>query len=487
MDRLKIRRRRRVLLAIAGSLLGVGLLLGVVFGRRWRREVILRALASGNEAKVAWATRRLKKQPDQGVGLLLGQVGRRGERFDVRVADYLEEISQADRLPVELRVGAALEKLADPLRATVGFARLLELPADGLAPLLKQAVSLEGLALHRAAMACVELDAEASRDQANLLLEQDGPRAWRLGLALLGALGEEEGIESIRAGLSNPDPSVRAEAVRSLARVRGRQCRDDLAHQLGDPSEVVRLAVLAAAVKVFKAEDGALLQPALTDKAESVRAQAALVLASLGAGQQAEAIGSLVADPSPRVREAVAVALAALDGDRALEMHLTLSRDESPDVRRAAAAALAERCDHDRARAALFRLAGDDSLEVARAAYGALAGSPQPEVLSFFILELTNDRPSWALDPLAPETAGASPKPVPFGALACCALRWLTGKEFGYHWRASGQTRREAQQRWQDWVARTGPEIDLSRTPRPEGVVNYEQLLRRMPRPAERP
>jgi len=487
MDRRAIQRRRRQVLAVAALLVVAVALLGVLFGRRWRQELLLRALGSADDAKVAWATARLKKQPDKGVALLLREVGRRGERFDLRVVDYLEEIGRAEGLPLELKVRAAVAKLSDPVVATAGFARLLQLPPQALEPLLTEARALEGLALHRAALACAKMAPQACRERARRLVEEDSPGARRLGLALVGALGEEAGSALLSKGLTDPDPSVRAEAAYDLALLSGREALPQLARLLRDPSPEVRRAALAAAEKVAEAEDGRFLAAALTDPEESVRAEAVFLLASIGAQDQLEAVCGLAEDPSPRVRQAVAVALEALHGEGDLEVLLKLSEDGSVEVRRAAAYALGKRAQADEALQALLRLARDESLQVVQAAYQVLVESRRPEVLEFFISELSEERPSWARDPLPPEVAGAPPKPVPVGALAACALRWLTGKEFGYHWRAPAEERRRAQERWRRWLSERAGRIDLERTPTPEGLTNYEQLLKRMPWPPKRP
>jgi len=384
-------------------------------------------------------------------------------------------------------VRAALAKLDDPVLDTVGFARLLELPTDALGLILEQAVGLEDLALRRAVVACTKLDPETSRERAVALLKEDTAPPRRLGLALLGALGAEDDLPLIRSGLTDRDPSVRAEAVYDVALVRGDQALEELAPLLDDPEETVRLAVLGAALKVGKPEDGPLLLPGLEDRDEDVRTQTLLALGSMKAREETEAVTSLVADPSPQVRGAVAVALEGLAGDRPPEALFTLSRDPTPRVRGTAAAALGRWSDEERVLTLLFRLAGDDSLMVARVAYRVLVDSRRRDVLPFFISELSNERPSWALDPLPPEPAGSAAKPVPFGALAACALRWLTGKEFGYQWRASAEDRLKAQRRWREWLASAGEGDDLTHAPQPAGLTSYEQLLRKIALPSSKP
>jgi len=483
VDRLAIRRRRLLLLAIATGLLAAGLVSALLFGRRWQQAVLLQAFSSADDGKVAWAKGRLGKLPDKGAGLLLGQLGCRGERFDLRVADYLEEMGQASRLPHQVRIQAALAKLTDPVLAPVGFTRLLELPPGAYESLLSQSLGLEGVALHGVAKAAAKLDPKRSGESARELLSQSSPEQRRLGLALLGALGGEASAPLVLARLSDADPSVRTEAAYDLVLIQGRQALASLAPLLRDPDEGVRGSVLTAVIKTGQAEDATLLLPALADESEGLRAQAVLGLALLAPEEHAESIRSLAQDRSARVRGAVATALAALPSDQALELLLQLSRDGSAEVRQAATSTLAKKSEDDRAFAVLFEQANDASLEVVRAAYAGLVESRRPEVLPFFISALADERASWAADPLPPDIAGAPPKAVPLAALANSALRWLTGQDFGWHWRASRREREEAQGRWREWYDREGRGLDLRHVAPPKGLASYEQLLRRAPWP----
>ena len=485
MDRLAIRRRRRLLLTVAAGLLAAGLVSGLLFGRRWQQAVLLQAFASPDDGKVAWAKGRLGRLSDKGAGLLLGQLGRRGERFDLRVADYLEEMGQANRLPLELRIRAALAELTDPVLAPVGFTRLLELPPEACENLLKESVNLEAGALHGAARAAAKLNPQWSGESAQELLSGSAPAQRRLGLAILGALGGEANAPLVLARLSDADASVRAEAAYDLALMQGRGALGSLAPLLGDPDETVRASALRVLINTGQAEDARLLLPALRDESEGLRAQAVLGLALLAPEEYADSILALSQDRSPLVRAAAATALTALSSDRALETLLQLDQDGSAEVRKAATDSLAKRSQDDRAFAALLERIEDASLEVVRAAYGALVGSRRREALTFFISALADERPSWASDPLPPEIAGAPPKAVPRAALANCALRWLTGQDFGWHWRASGTEREEARNRWQEWYAGEGKGLDPRQVAPPKGLTTYEQLLRRAPWPAE--
>lgn len=480
MDWHAIRRRRRRLLVVAGVLVTAALVVGLLFGRRWRQEVILQALASPDEAKASWAKRQLGKAPDQGVGLLLEHLSDRGELFDLRVADHLEELGRGPLLPVELRVRAAVAHLSDPVLASVGMARLMELPPEALPELLRQSRQLTGLELHRAARAACKLDRERSADQARQLLQDASPEAKRLGAAILGVIGERSSTKLLLPLLAHPDESVRAEAVGDLVLVQGASALGQLRPLLEDPDEAVRQAVLQAVAQVGSAEHGDLVASALDDRAESVRAEAILALAELQAHEHAEELPQLADDSSPAVRRAVALALTELKPRGEQQLLQKLSRDRSPEVRLATVPALGVRNGKAWAISQLIRLAEDDSLKVVRAAYRALVDSRRTEVIPFFIGQLTNDRPSWATDPLPAQVAGTRPQPVPLGAMAACALRWLTGREFGYHWRASTEERRTTQERWAHWWSGKEAGFDPSGVTPPDGLSSYEQLLRHM-------
>ena len=491
MDWRAIRRRRRRLLAVAAVVaavvvavvVGVVLAVGLLFGHGWREEVVLRALASPDESKASWAKRQLAPASDKGTGVLLEHLGKRGELFDLRVADYLEELGRADRLPTELRVRAALAHLPDPLLASVGVARLMELPAAALPELLRQSQGLEGPELHRAALAACQLDKEGSAAAARPLLEDPSPGARRLGAAILGALGEGSSAEVVIPLLRDPDPSVRMEAVADLVALRKAGALPQLAPLLEDPEETVREGVLQAFAQVGSREHGGLVAFALADVDAAVRAQAVLTLAELQAEEHAEKLAELGDDSAPVVRQAVAAALSALRPPRDRELLEKLCRDQAGEVRQATVQALAKRSDEVWALSELFRLAEDDELKIVREAYRALVESRRPAVIPFFIGQLTNEQPSWATDPLPVQVAGARPLPVPLGAMAACALHWMTGKEFGYHWRASPEERRVAQERWQNWLAQESANYDLAKVEPPTGFGSYEQLLGGMTRP----
>ncbi len=482
MDRYAIRRRRRLLLTITAAVAVLVLTVGLLFGRRWHQEVVLRALAAADDTKATWAKRQLGKREDKGVDLLRKHLGSRGELFDLRVADYFEELKQGDLLPVEVRVRAAVAHLAEPLFAAIGTARLMELPPEALFELLRLARQLSGPELRRAALAAHQIDREESLAVTGELLGDPEPGARRLGVALLEVTGKESAAQRLAPLLADGDPSVRAEVVYGLAQLLGRECLSTVVSLLSDPSEQVREEVLQAFVIVGDAADAEKLLPALDDSSEQVRAAAVRAFTVLGAGDAASVVRARADDPSPLVREAVAQALGSLGDEGTVGVLLRLSRDTAPPVRRAAASGLTKYHGEDGVLTALERLAQDDSLDVVRAAYQALVNTRRSEVLPFFVSQLTNDRASWATDPLPSEVAGARRGAAPLGAMAGCALRWLTGRDLGYHWRSSAEERRAVQKRWEAWLTQEGAGLDPARVTPPGNLTGYEQLLKRTAR-----
>jgi HEAT repeat protein len=453
----------------------------LVFGNRGRQEVIFQALASPQEAKVAWATTRLKRMPEKGVSLVLSQLGRRGDTFDIHAADYCEEIGFGDRLPADLRVRAALAKLDAPLLAAVGLARLMELPGDALPSLLEQARALPAAEMRAAALAAVKVDAEASRRHAYELLGRPDLRHKCLALALLAALADPADADRVTPCLDDTEYKVRVEAVYALARIQKHDSLSMLAPLLSDPSPEVRLAATKAFSAEGEAGDGEILVPVLFDEDEEVRAQAVLALGDMGAKGQLDDVTELAEDPSDRVRTAVAAALGVMGNQDSVDVLVKLSTDRSESVRAAAATGLATFASNGEAFDALGRCADDPSADVARSAYRSMVARQRPESVRFFIEQLTNERPSWVSMPgTSPESPQGDSGKVRRGALAACALIWLTGNDFGYDAHGGAQKHRAVQARWEQWWRDGGSQTDFASVQPPEGLRSYEQLLDRV-------
>jgi HEAT repeat protein len=252
----------------------------------------------------------------------------------------------------------------------------------------------------------------------------------RFALEALGNLGRgaENGTTCVHA-LKDPDPEVRAAAVRMLGKIaahpdaRLRSASDDpapsvrrelarLSSRLGDalvrslvvedPDADVRAAALWRLVDAPRASlFGACLAGAddpewrvrwaavralgavrdergkkrllssLLDRHEKVRAAAARALGEIFGPRLADALASELSTPDPALRRALVYRLAEIGTEDAIASILEREIDESPEVREALAHALAE-TDASSAIPALERLAGDTDMDVRAAAQTAL-------------------------------------------------------------------------------------------------------------------
>ena len=214
-----------------------------------------------------------------------------------------------------------------------------------------------------------------------------------LACELFGRAGNPDGRRRLLQALVQPDPVLRASAVRALARRRDPEALEALVRRFEAEAEAdedgasEELELLAEAIVAIAApgEDGdessarragRMLAERLPEATESYRSAAARVLGQLGGPENAEGLALLFSDPSAAVRRAAVEALARL-GRGALPETLHLAcADEAPLVRIAAAAALGRAAD-PRALEDLERLAFDEDAGVRGAALRA-AGALQP-------------------------------------------------------------------------------------------------------------
>jgi len=194
------------------------------------------------------------------------------------------------------------------------------------------ALSLQVLALQ----ALTELDASAGleafraaahprrdlpRDSAAALRIAEGfYRVRRAALYGLGYTGAEAAVDLLlgEAGVQDPDPRLRALAVRALGVLGFERGLPAVVGALEDPAAEVRWT--AASVLGRTGAPGAVepLLRRLEDAHAQVRRQAALSLGYLGAARARAALQRLAReDPSAEVREAAAYGAALLEGSRA--------------------------------------------------------------------------------------------------------------------------------------------------------------------------
>jgi hypothetical protein len=127
----------------------------------------------------------------------------------------------------------------------------------------------------------------------------------------LGSLGGEKAAGVLGNLLGRePDPDLRQEAARALARIGGHAAVSALEWGLGDQESQVRHEIIRA---LRRSNDAAAVAPLnrilLTDRDPGVRREAALAIGRLEGAAAGDALGSALHDPDPSVREAVERAL----------------------------------------------------------------------------------------------------------------------------------------------------------------------------------
>jgi tetratricopeptide (TPR) repeat protein len=333
------------------------------------------------QAAAAWALGRLADPGSVGVlaaslrgrGLVVAQASALalGHIGDARAqqalaqaffgADVTLRAAAASGLALDLRVGRAspLPAPSVPVSARGYLARLVEQEAvqrDGPVDLAAQVDALADGA--RDALAG---PIERVRSALDVLASGAGPRvglgpltagidAWpapRRAAAegALTALGRAL-LPSLLEAAQHPDASVRAAAVRTLARVDGSAARVAVAAALDDQAAVVR----RSALDVVSAADGEealgrVVRLARSGDDWALRARAATALGRFlgadGAAAGAALVDALRDDPYAFVREAAAAALgAASDPEVRAALMAAAASDPEPRVRDAAGRAL---------------------------------------------------------------------------------------------------------------------------------------------------
>lgn len=169
------------------------------------------------------------------------------------------------------------------------------------------------------------------------------------------------------AGLSDPDPAVRATALGAWARL-GRLRPEDLVAGAADRAAIVRRRACELAPTLGAGTVAGLIV-ALDDPDERVVEAACFGLGEIGAeaGEAVEALGRVTQhSPDPLCREAAVAALGAIGDPAGLEFVLSATSDK-PAVRRRAVLALAP-FEGPEVDAALTRALADRDWQVRQAA-----------------------------------------------------------------------------------------------------------------------
>ncbi|MBI4614510.1 MAG: HEAT repeat domain-containing protein [Planctomycetes bacterium] len=255
-----------------------------------------------------------------------------------------------------------LLELREVVSLAVSFAAAERIDAPDLAGLLPE---------EKAAPDAPGTAAPASEEALLKLLASSRRRDWTHGIAQLEKNFTPAAIPILMERLSAPEPVVRMEAIRVLARHAGPEFRTRLLKHLPqeDNRDVlcVALSELAAAGAT---EARRTILVYLRDESPDVRTTAARALASLGGNEAVAALRSLVSDPHPKVKSQTLASLVRLKQRGFLEELAAMVADERDDHRAAAAAALGEV--EGSARTLVHVLTSDPSIDVRVAAATAL-------------------------------------------------------------------------------------------------------------------
>lgn len=205
---------------------------------------------------------------------------------------------------------------------------------------------------------------------ADQMLRSEDPEARRIAVDGVGKkVGKLASTDLIKAAATDPDPRVRAAAIRWLGQLRERDALDTLRRNLRHPDDAVRAAAVTALARLNLGDLALVAKQALADKSLAVRLAA---IDALVAAKLAPELAILAqSDPEPMVAVEAAIAIRSEDlAARALERAAATDRWND----RAAAANIATRAVGKTAALALARrLVTDAEVGVRLAAARVLA------------------------------------------------------------------------------------------------------------------
>lgn len=198
--------------------------------------------------------------------------------------------------------------------------------------------------------------------------------------ALRDAVGEQAGpaVAALRKLLDDPDGTVRALAIESLAARGETKALEAVLRKVEDTDEAVRTAAVAAAAALAEGDPAPLL-PLMRHEKPDVRATACVALGEVGGPGVEEALAGALGDEVAEVRATAAVMLGWwYPGRRAADLRRAL---EDPDVtvRLAAADGLAWAGDQSGREVLLEIVRGGVRDEVWDRAFARLARLARPE------------------------------------------------------------------------------------------------------------
>ena len=164
----------------------------------------------------------------------------------------------------------------------------------------------------------------------------------------MGAVSFESGAEAVTALLADPQETIRAAAVRVMARLHHTDGLPDMVGRLVDDSSSVRTATIQALARM----DARLVTIALLRNPQVLNEQKLPVLSIMRANPhplQRGYVETSLASPDEQVRHAAVAAFAAQRGADVVEALAPMLADKSVEVRRSVISALSERpCERTR-------------------------------------------------------------------------------------------------------------------------------------------
>lgn len=294
------------------------------------RSVASAARRSGTLDRLALAVERLAR------------AGRDGDRGAARLASELVDPAVGARLAARLVEADEEEAREERLAAVAVLGRSM---AEVLADLLAETAERGPRRVWEDAL--VALGSE-TRPVARDMLADDRWFVVRNGARILGKIGDEDDVSSLRPVLTHDDARVRREAVMALGRIGGEEAGPLLVAGLDDLDPDVRTAAATAVGALRVSEAGRSLRDRLgEEEVEKVRIR---VLRALGALEDPAAVpdlekharGGFFSRPPSAVRIAAYRALARIGTPRARSLVEEARDDRDPEVRRAVRSLLDE-------------------------------------------------------------------------------------------------------------------------------------------------
>lgn len=274
-----------------------------------------------------------------------------GALGDPRALHYLIDALKDGEWWVRIRVVEALEQLGEQAIEPLYLAledRDKEVRA-------RAAMTLERLgALDRLIVRLADLDAGAREKllvagQAGVVeilieaLEHADPRVRFMIVEILGEIRNPAVSVALVARLEKePDPRIRAGAVRALASAQETSAAVAISKLLGDANDGIRIEAVRALERILVEDPLGLLGPALRDPEPRVRAGAAVVLGKVGAETAVESLLELLSDADATVRTEAARALGLLRAEAAVPRLMESFYDHALTVQVASARALGQ-------------------------------------------------------------------------------------------------------------------------------------------------